>query len=152
MMQPADAYERYAAELIRFATVLVGSSSAEDVMATAVARVFASRQWPDVREPRSYLFRAVLHEALDSQRSTSRRVARELRSISTRPLTTEMVEIRVDVLDSVRRLSVRQRAVVFMTFWLDFPVGRIATELGISARSVQRDLESACQEMEEYLR
>ena len=56
-------YRELAAELIRFATALVGPSDAADVMASAFAKAIASRTWTGVLNRRAYLYRAVHNEA-----------------------------------------------------------------------------------------
>src|SRR5262245_44827074 len=72
-----DCYERYAAELTQFAAVLVGPTAAEDVVADAVLRAFSAAGWPDVTAHRAYLYRSVLNQARQLQRSDRRRVWRE---------------------------------------------------------------------------
>ena len=59
-------YVKYAAELIRFAAVLVGPSDAEDLFSTAA---FTAERWPSIENRRAYLFRAVLHEASKHRRA-----------------------------------------------------------------------------------
>jgi DNA-directed RNA polymerase specialized sigma24 family protein len=75
----AEAYEKYSDELMRFATMLVGPSNAEDVVADAVLRVFASLSWETVANRRAYLYRALIAEASSAGRSTRRRLLRERR-------------------------------------------------------------------------
>ena len=41
------------------------------------------------------------------------------------------------------QLSLRERAVVFLTYWVDLKPEDIAEQLQITARTVQRDLRSA---------
>ena len=79
-MGAEEAYRKYAEELIRFATALVGPSDAGDVVSGALLGCVASRGWPSVRDPRAYLFQAVLNEAKQVRRSAMRRAAREARS------------------------------------------------------------------------
>jgi DNA-directed RNA polymerase specialized sigma24 family protein len=70
-------YERLAPELIRFATGLVGRDDAPDVMATASLKAMSSPSWESVREPRAYLYQAVLNEARTWSRRRSVRPSRE---------------------------------------------------------------------------
>ena len=69
----AEVYEKYADELIRFATTLVGPSDAPDVLSVAVIGALASSQWPRVSNRRAYLYRSVLNAArsLRSCRATT---------------------------------------------------------------------------------
>jgi RNA polymerase sigma factor (sigma-70 family) len=145
----AEVYEKYADELMRYASVLVGPSRAEDLVADTVLRVFSSPSWVGVLDHRPYLFRAVLYQARSDYRSSHRRSAREIRSRGRMDAPVEYV--RVDVLDAMRRLNVRQRSVIFLHFWEDMPVEHIADLLEVSKRTVQRDLEVAHKRLEVLL-
>ena len=136
----AEAYEKYADELVRFATMLAGPSYAEDVVADAMLRAFSTPGWQEVSNRRAYLYRSVLNQAKTAARASSRRLAREQR-VGLWAVTDAAAELRPELVVAARSLSVRQRAVVFMTFWLDAPVVEIAAVLSMSVRSVQRDLE-----------
>ena len=151
MIAPFDAevYEKYADELVRFATMLVGPTNAEDVVADAVLRVFASPAWKSVANRRAYLYRSVLSQASSTARSTQRRLLRERHyaggSTSDEPM------LRPELLAALLSLTVRHRAVIFMSFWLDQPTQAIGQVLGMSERTVQRDLENAYRRMERHL-
>lgn len=137
----AEIYGKYADDLVRFATGLVGPTDAADVVADAVIRALSSGSWPGVRDHRAYLTRAVLNEARMHHRSTLRRRAREAKA-STADIVYEAVP-RPEVLAQVARLSLRQRAVVVLTYWDDLDQAAIAERLGISAGSVRRHLARA---------
>jgi RNA polymerase sigma factor (sigma-70 family) len=143
-------YEKYADELIRFATALVGPSDAADILSMAVLRVFASRRWPDVHNQRAYLTRAVLNEARMNHRSAMRRRAREHRFAPRDRV--EAPELRPEVLARVGRLSVRQRAVVVLTYWDDLDPVEISRRLGISPGSVRRHLARAHGQLREMMK
>ena len=81
-----------------------------------------------------------MEKAKTAARASSRRLAREQR-VGLWAVTDAAAELRPELVAAARSLSVRQRAVVFMTFWLDAPVVEIAAVLSMSVRSVQRDLE-----------
>jgi len=151
MIDPSDAevYEKHCDELVRFATMLVGPSNAEDVVADAVLRVFASPGWQSVTNRRAYLFRSVLSQASSSGRSTQRRLSRERRFL--RGDATDEPMLRPELLAALRSLTVRQRAVVFMTYWLDQTTQSTSQVLQLSERTVQRDLEIAYRRMERHL-
>lgn len=140
VVEPADweVYCKHAEELVRLATVLVGPSEAEDLVANAVLRALQSRAWSGARNPRAYLVRALVNEASSGHRSRSRRQARESRAASAE-LGVEPVSD-PDVLAAVARLSPRQRAVVYLAYWEDYSVASISTTLGISEGSVRRHL------------
>jgi RNA polymerase sigma-70 factor (ECF subfamily) len=145
----AELYEKHAAELTRFATTLVGPGQAEDVVAEAVLRSMASPSWPSVAEPRAYLFRAVHNQAKMLRRSELRRSLRETRSFERvdSPVSERWLEVR----DAMERLSVRERGVLYLAYWLDLPVDEIATTLQLSRRTTMRALRSARTTLEETL-
>ena len=130
-MTPADSetYRKYADELVRFASGLVGPSGAEDVVANAV-----------------------FNEACSQQRSTTRRLNREIRAYQ-RDVSHgfEGGYVDVDVLVALRCLSERQRAVIHLTYWADLPVTDIASLLDLSMRTVERELTRARTRLEELL-
>ncbi len=145
-----ELYRRHAPELVRFATVLGGPSGADDLVASAVVKAFANPGWQAVQNRRAYLYRAVLNEARQEGRSAVRRLRREQLAA---PLeATEPAPVRPEVIAAVRRLDVRQRAIVFFTYWQDRSPAEIADELGITVRTVQRELADARTRLLELLR
>jgi RNA polymerase sigma-70 factor (ECF subfamily) len=150
-MGPTDAelYDKHAAELTRFATTLVGPHHAEDVVAEAVMRAMDSRSWPTVVDHRAYLFRAVHNQARMLHRSERRRSLRETRSfVPNDPTSTERW---LEVRDAIEHLSLRERAVLYLAYWLDLPVDEIATTLQLSRRTTMRALQSARTTLERTL-
>lgn len=146
-----EVYAKYADELIRYSTALVGPSGAEDIFAAAFARLLALADWSGIREMRAYLYRAVLNEARGQHRATQRRLKRDgHEAFSATPAVASFV-VRWEVLDAIRRLGVRQRAVVFLTYWEDLRVDEVADRLGLSVRTVARDLARARAKLEELL-
>ena len=148
-LSDAELYRRHAGELTRFATMLVGPDDAQDVISTAFARCMTSKQWTDVADRRAYLFRAVSNEAKNLRRSAARRRAREL-AASPDPVV-EVRTPRPEVRAAILELSVRQRAVVYLTYWHDMTDAMIAAHLGIGAGSVRRHLARARSKLREAL-
>lgn len=144
-----EAYKKYADELVRFATGLVGPNDAADVVAEAFVRVLGSGSWPDVERPRSYLYRTVLNEVRMRHRSTMRRRAREMRAADREAM--EDRSVRPEVLENLGILSARQRAVVVLTYWEDLAPGEVADRIGISEGSVRRHLARARAKLREVL-
>jgi RNA polymerase sigma factor (sigma-70 family) len=136
-----EVYRKHSGDLVAFATGLVGPADAADVVADAVARVLASPAWNAVRDRRAYLFTSVLNEARMHHRSTMRRRAREARAAQPEPVAAP--EVRPEVLEAVARLSLRQRAVVVLTYWHDLHERETAELLGISVGTVRRHLARA---------
>ena len=149
--RPTDAqvYAALAPELIGFATSLVGRDEAADVLSAAVVRSLSSPAWPTVANRGAYLYQAVFSEAFTWRRRTARRRERESRAwVSDR---TELPTVRPDVLRAVTALSVRQRAVIVLTYWLDLHPSGIAELLGVSEGSVRRHLARARARLREVL-
>ena len=137
----AEVYADHAVALVRFATVLVGPVHAQDVVSSAVLRSLGSPGWSQVENRRGYLHQAVANEARNLYRSNGRRRNGEVRAsgqVSVHP-----PEFRPDIHRAVERLSVRQRAVVYLTYWEDMTNQMTADYLGISAGSVRRHLARA---------
>lgn len=145
-------YEKYADELIRFATALAGPSNARDILADAVLRVFTTPTWRTVDNRRAYLYRAVLNEALQQRRALERRLRREDVQHLVQADEAELVADAADLIRALRRLTVRQRAVVHQTYWMGLEVAEIAGDLGLSERTVHRELARARSRLKELLR
>jgi RNA polymerase sigma factor (sigma-70 family) len=133
-----EIYRKVADDLIRFAAALVGPDHAADVVSDAVVNCLSSEHWPDVENKRAYLYRSVSNRAAQLHRTAHRRISRE--RLSAKPGCVEMPEVRPEVLAAVFRLSIRQRAVVFLTYWEDLDPRAIAELLSISDGSVRRHL------------
>ena len=147
--QDAEFLEKHADELTRFATAVVGPSEAPDVVSGAFLRCVVSRRWPTVSDRRAYLYRAVLNEALATRRSLLRRRQRDRHAVLTQAVSDNAPSY--EVLDAVRRLSVRQRAVIVLTYWQDLEPSSVARLLGVSEGSVRRHLARARAHLKEYL-
>lgn len=145
-----ELYVRLAPELIRFATSLVGPSDAEDLLATTVTKAISSSRWSRVENRRAYLYRMLVNEAHKSRRTASRRQQREIRVADRDAIETER-GLDPDVLRSLKRLSARQRAVVYLTYWADLAPHQVADILDTSLRTVERDLTNARTRLEQLL-
>ena len=132
-----------------FATGLVGSNDAADVLAAAVVSALSSSTWPDVTNPRAYLYRAVASEAQRSKRRNAQRRTRELQIASASSV--ELPALAPEVRAAVDGLSVQQRAVILLTYWADFDVAAVAEHLGISDGAVRRHLARARARLREVL-
>ena len=144
-----DVYRKYADDLVRFAMGLVGPTDAPDVVSEATIRALSSAGWGSVVNQRAYLYRAVLHQASNTHRDRQRRWDRELRAAGS--IVTELPEYRPEVLAAVRRLSLRQRAVIVLAYWEQLTVSEIAARLGISEGSVRRHLARARSKLRGWL-
>jgi RNA polymerase sigma factor (sigma-70 family) len=141
VLDDAAVYQRHASELISFAAGLVGRGEAADVVSSAMVRVLGAPGWASVGNRRAYLFRAVFNEAVSWGRRSRRRVDVERTAASRDRL--EFPTLRPDVRLAVERLSVRQRAVVLLTYWADLDPVTVADHLGLSEGTVRRHLARA---------
>jgi RNA polymerase sigma factor (sigma-70 family) len=137
----AEVYADHAVALVRFATVLVGPVHAQDVVSSAVLRSLGSPGWSQVQNHRGYLYQAVANEARNLFRNNGRRRNGEVK-VSGDALV-HLPEFRPDIHQAVEELSVRQKAVVYLTYWEDMTNQMTADYLGISAGSVRRHLARA---------
>lgn len=138
----SEVYEKYADQLIHFATGLVGPSDGRDIVAAAMVNAMWSASWDSVVHERAYLYKAVLNEARRYSRDRGRRHIAELRAVGG-PQTDRLPEIRPEVLEAVARLSMSQRAVVFLAYWEDMRPAEIGRFLGLSDGTVHRQLARA---------
>jgi RNA polymerase sigma factor (sigma-70 family) len=138
-------WRKHSEELVRYATVLVGPSEAEDVLSAVVVRVLRAKGSLDaLDDPRPYLFRAVLNEARNVHRSR-RRLFPGFEGV------VWPTEVRPDVVEAVTALPGRQRAAVYLTYWLDLPVRETAELMGCRPGTVKRYLSLARARLEEVL-
>jgi RNA polymerase sigma factor (sigma-70 family) len=145
----AELFEKHADELTRFATGIAGPVDAPDIVSGAFLRCMLSERWPYVTNRRAYLYRAVLNEAIMAGRSVERRLHREQMASAPRAVGTDVP--RPEVLEAVSRLSLRQRAVIVLTYWNDLEPASVAGLLGISEGAVRRHLARARGVLKEYL-
>jgi RNA polymerase sigma-70 factor (sigma-E family) len=124
--------------MLRLAYGLTGDRGhAEDVAQAAFARAYAS--WSRVRrtgDPDAYVRRIVINE--NRRRFRKQRVAESLPG--TLPDTgapQETAEDRAALLDALRTLGPRQRAVVLLRYWLDMSEAETAAALNCSVGTVK---------------
>ena len=140
----------HAAELLRYATVLVGPSDAHDIVVDAFLRSVPKLASTTVQNRRAYLFRAVTSHAHDLRRSRERRWIRDLAAIG--PASAAAPDSFVDVRRAVAELSLSQRSVVYFAYWQDLTEREIADTLGLSIGTVHRHLDRARTHLRKALR
>lgn len=135
-------WQTYANELMKFATSLVGPHDAADLVSVAFIGVIQSRNWGSVINQRAYLYRSVLNAANSTRRSTARRETREQRVSAQAATETSSLELAdEELLSALSALSERQRAVVYLTYWMDYSPAQIADLLDLSEGSVKKHLD-----------
>lgn len=137
-------WRKHRDEVVRYASVLVGPSHAEDLLSAVVVRILSNQgSLSTLDDPRSYLFRSVLNESKNYRRNS--RIPPVVREY------VEDGELRPDVLDAVVRLPRRQRAAVYLTYWKDLSIAEAASLMGCRPGTVKRYLFIARQRLKEVL-
>lgn len=151
MISLEDAYRKWADDLVAFASTVTARDEAADAVADVFQRFLADPStWETVRDPRGYLFRSVANAAHANGRSAGRRRTRETTvswSETRRTEATLESETAVLVDDRIRTavaaLSDQQRSVIFLTYWMDEPVDRVAEILSVRPGTIRRQLARA---------
>ncbi len=158
-----EAYEKWADDLVGYATVVAGRDHAHDVVADTFATILRAERaaaaggraspWSTIREPRAYLHTSVLNTARKLHRSTSRRSEREAREHAARGggettwgqprQAPDSPLVDPTVAAAVRSLSTGQRAAIYLTYWDDLGLDDVAEILGCSRGAVKRQLARA---------
>jgi RNA polymerase sigma factor (sigma-70 family) len=109
------------------------------VVSAAFVRASRAIDLGSIVNPRPYLYRAVLNEALNHRRAARARWSRDFHALAEN-LSMPTTELHLEVRHSVAELSVRQRDVIYFAYWEDLPERMIAEQLGISAGTVRRHI------------
>ena len=132
-------YTKHKDDLIRYATVLVGSTDAEDILSMVVLKTLERRSLADLDDARAYLFRAISNEA--------RSGARRKRTADAMPMPpadpVRLAEPDYEVAAALRTLPPRQLAAVYLVYWEDLTIKETARTLGTSTGTVKRYLHLA---------
>ena len=139
------AYREYAGDLVHYATVLVGRSSAADVVADTFADLLRNPDgaWSKARDPKAFLFGAVANRARMHHRANGRRARREHLAAARRRGEAAVEDRSDQLLGTLAELSVQQRAVTYLTYWHDLSVSQVAEILGVADGTVRRQLARA---------
>jgi len=146
-----EAYVKWADELVRFATVLVGPDDAADVVADAFVQLLDQPDWGRVDQPRAYLFGVVANRAKMSQRSSFRRRRRDERVVRRQRVAAPEAAAHSSAADDLGVLSAQQRTFVYLAYWEDWTATQIAEQLGVSGGTVRRQLARARTKLREEL-
>ncbi|MFM7685119.1 MAG: RNA polymerase sigma factor [Actinomycetota bacterium] len=143
-------YRAHLGDLLHFATVLVGPHDAADVVNEAVTATLRRGSLAAVLDVRAYWFRAVANTAAGWHRSGFRRRAREARvaASATRQSSPSTPE---DARAVLAALSTQQRKAVYLAYWLDWPVDRIADAMGATEGTVKQHLARGRARLKELL-
>ncbi|GAA2356116.1 RNA polymerase subunit sigma-24 [Catellatospora methionotrophica] len=152
---PGEVYAHEYAGLVRLAYVTTGSlAAAEDVVQDVFAdwfRLDGDRR-DEIREPAAYLRRAVLSRCTSwvRRRVLERRHAAApalTPPASDAPSQADIAAVRA----ALRRLTPRQRAAVFLRYYLDLPEAQVAAELACRPGTVKSLLHRSLTRMKDVL-
>jgi len=133
--------------LVRYAHFVSGGTmDASDLVQDALVKTFGRlRNGYSVASAEAYVRRAILTTAVDAGRRAGRwrRIAHLQASPEAADAPDTASDARLDVLEQLRRLTPRERAVVVLRFYEDLKIDDIAAELGISPGAVKRYLSDA---------
>lgn len=144
----AEIYARHRQELVRFATSIVGGGEAADVVSNVLVKILANHRLSELRDPRSYLFKAVANESRSVLRGRARK--REIRLASS-DQPHQNPEIRPEVLNAVAELPARQRAATFLVYWMGCSIAEAAELMDIGTGTVGRYLHLARRRLRKVL-
>ena len=142
----------YAAQrvsLLRLAMVTTGSlPAAEDIVQDAFVDLY--RNWSRVTDPPAWLRRAVANRSVSwlRRRLVARRYAQRAGAVETGPPPSAVDSA---VRAALARLGPRQRAAVFLRYYLDLSESAIAETLGCRAGTVKSLLHRALAVLRGYL-
>jgi RNA polymerase sigma-70 factor (sigma-E family) len=145
----ATVYAAHFDPMIRLAGLTTGDvAAAEDIVQDAFVALY--RRWPDVAEPAAWLRRVVANRSTSwlRRRLVARRHERGHADPGpARPPAAEDSAVR----SALARLSARQRAAVFLRFYLDLPEAEIAAALACRPGTVKSLLHRALTVLKEQL-
>jgi RNA polymerase sigma-70 factor (ECF subfamily) len=126
------------------------AEAAEDVAHDAFLRVYTAPDFEQIRSPRGYLFRTARNLALNvaNQHGVTKteaveqvaQFADEGASVEREAMTAEEFDM---LCVAIGRLAPQRRRVLTLRAIYDYSCGEIADQLGISRRTVHRDLAAA---------
>ncbi len=136
---------------MRFATALVGPDDAQDLVSTVVARVLAKRRLSDLTHPRTYLTQAVANEAKNVRRKRTRHAVAVFR-VGLPENVRGVDEGRYpDLTEVVMGLPAKQRAGIYLVYWVGMTPTEAAAELGCRPATLRRYLSLARVKLRRFL-
>ncbi|MEU0547160.1 SigE family RNA polymerase sigma factor [Micromonospora sp. NPDC005979] len=127
------------AALLRVAYVLAGNQhAAEDLLQNALAKAYA--RWPRIRgDAEPYVKRILYHDQVSGWRRRARRAEVPVAELPERPVDSDSgreTDLRLLLLDALRALPPRQRAVLTLRYLEDLSVEQTASLLGCRTGTV----------------
>ena len=144
-----EVYKEIAPELMRYATALVGPDNAHDIVSTVVTRALnRSGGLVGLDEPKTYLMKSVLNEAIGFKRQRARRQTYPMARVPD----IGAPELEVGNLDAlVMDLPPQQRAAAYLVFFLEYTPTEAAHLMGMRPGTVRRYLHLARKKLAETI-
>lgn len=144
-----EIYEEIAPALMRYATALVGSDNAHDVVSTVVVRALGrTGGLAALNSAKTYLMKAVLNEATGMKRQRARRQTYPMAMVPE----IGQHDVEVGDLDSVvMDLPPQQRAAAYLVFYLEHTPTEAAELMGTRPATVRRYLHLARRKLQDAL-
>lgn len=141
---PEAAYTRLRERLVEIAYLLTfDRAGAQDLVQDAFAA--ALPRWSSIDDPAAYLRRSVTHGAYRAARDGRRRADKHRRAAAEQGDHADRIDL---ILDQIRDLPAKERAVVVLRFYLDLPISEIADQLDMRQGSVGPTLTRALRRLE----
>lgn len=134
--------------LYRQALLLTGEPArAQDLVQVTLEKVFVA--WPRVEDPAAYAHRTLLHSFIHDRRRARRE--RELLALPDGARDERRPDHALTVIEAMRHLPPRMRAVVVLRYWEGESVATAASILGISEGTVKSTSARALAQLRELL-
>ena len=130
--------------LLRVAYLACGNESdAEELLQTALERTY--RNWHKVRHdsPEPYVRRVIVNTAISQARRRAILNIVPTRVLPERPVPSANLELRHELMDALRGLPPRQRAMVVLRYWEDLSEAQAAEVLGCTVGTVKSQTSKA---------
>lgn len=158
----AALYDRYAAELYRYAYQRVGEQTAEDLVADTFLAAFQQRASYDLSRgaPRPWLYGILtrkLARHYRTEKARYRAVARSAPEVAVDGPADRVADqvtawrLRAPLAEALGRLSVGDRDVLLLVAWCGFSYDEVAVALGIPVGTVRSRLHRARRKVREVL-
>lgn len=137
-----ELFVRCRADLVRFATALVGPDDALDLVSDVVTSTLAGGRLDRIDDVRAYWFRSVANRSMSWHRSAQRRRRRDTRQALDRTEGREEMSA-LEGRELLQQLSGQQRVMVYLTYWHDWDPATIAATLDVGEGTVRKQLARA---------
>lgn len=148
----AISYRRELDGLLRLAYAVSGDrSAAEDIVAEAVARVWARWRKGDIDDLGAYLRRAVVNEVIGRSRRRRNRERRAALPVEAAPAIEDLVDNRNVLWGALLALPVDQRAVIALRYLTDLTEAQTAETLAIPLGTVKSRVSRGLEQLRLHL-